>query len=198
MIRRRERRGGETSLVIGSPDALTPSIATEVADVASLLPNARVLTDSTATRALLVEELPQARYVHIAAHGEFRPLSPSHSSLSVGGEALTAEELERLRLNADLVTLSACETGLTATSGSDEILGLTQALLQAGAASMLVSMWKVEDRSTALFMRSFYSRLAKGGRRDEILQETMIEHRFSFDHPYFWAPFIIVGDPAPA
>ena len=114
---------------------------------------------------------------------------------------MTAQEMMGLNLQADLVTLSACATGRSEISRGDELVGLTRALLYAGASSTLVSLWAVHDESTGQLMTDFYRRLyddtadkAKPGA--VALREAMLELRKQkqFEHPYYWAPFVLVGD----
>ena len=102
-------------------------------------------------------------------------------------------------------TLSACQTGRTVVGGGDELLGLMRAFLGAGAASLVLSLWAVEDRSTARLMESFYGRLARGQSKSEALRAAQLEfiqsdagaENGSYTHPYYWAPFFLVGDPGP-
>jgi CHAT domain-containing protein len=126
--------------------------------------------------------------------------NPLFSGLALADGWLTTLDIFSLRLQASLVTLSACETGRSLVGGGDELLGLMRATLAAGAASLLASLWAVEDSSTATLMQGFYSRLAQGERKGEALrqaQRDFIEAGTSYAHPYFWAPFFLVGDAGP-
>ena len=111
---------------------------------------------------LLAEAAPTARWLHFACHGQFRPDAPLESFLETGaGERLTAlAVLQGWRLRADLVTLSACETGVSHILRGDEPLGLVRAFLYAGARAALVSLWPVEDLPTFLLMQRFYQALS--------------------------------------
>ena len=91
--------------------------------------------------------------------------------------------------------LSGCGTGLAAVRGSDELVGLTRGLLYAGACSVLVTLWDVNDASTTRFMRLFYDRLLASERPAEALRGAMVALRAEHAHPYHWAPFILVGQP---
>ena len=184
-----------TMVVIGAADSLAPSIAAEVESISEIMPNCRMLIDEDATRDRLRQILPGARYIHIAAHAAFSAEDPSASFLSLQDGTLTVGDLRSLPLSAELVVLSGCETGRSATRGADELVGLTQAVLEAGARSSLVSLWRVDDGSTASFMHRFYSQLAKQDSPRRALQQTIIEHQTGFPHPFFWAPFILVGAP---
>ncbi len=119
-------------------------------------------TGPDAKRLLLGERAPDARWLHLACHGQFRPDAPLDSFLETGeGERVTALEiLENWRLRAELVTLSACETGVSHILRGDEPLGLVRAFLYAGARAALVSLWPVEDLPTFLLMQRFYQALS--------------------------------------
>jgi CHAT domain-containing protein len=119
------------------------------------------------------------------------------------------EIFERLRFDADLVVLSACDSGLGKELGGEGLLGLTQAFLYAGAPSVVASLWKVADRSTGEFMVRFYHHLREGMTQDEALRAAQMEFlrspiqsRGSQGHPiernwsapYFWAGFQVYGD----
>ena len=109
-------------------------------------------------------------------------------------------------MRAALVTLSACQTGRNVIGGGDELQGLMRAFLSAGAASLVLSLWAVEDRSTAQLMESFYAKLSEGYAKAAALRQvqldlsqgqyaegtTMVE---TYGHPYFWAPFFLMGRP---
>jgi CHAT domain-containing protein len=103
-------------------------------------------------------------------------------------------DLYELRLSADLVTLSGCSTGLNAVVGGDEILGLVRGLLYAGARSVLLTLWDAHDRSTADFMQMFYRRLKGGASKARAAQGAMQQLREQYRHPFYWAPFSLMGD----
>lgn len=197
MTRNRPQRHSRGSFVIGDPDPSVPAVADEVREVAAILPDARVFTPGAATRAQLVGELSSARFIHVAGHGRFDSSHPHSSSVCLDGGAITVRELQHMELAAQLVVLSGCETGRTALRGCDELVGLTQALLQAGARSTLVTLWRVADRATAVFMRYFCERLSDNVGRDESLKQAITLQKREFPHPSLWAPFVLVGDPGP-
>ena len=150
------------------------------------------------------EKLDGFRYVHFATHGIVDEQNPSRSGvvLSLGGNEkedgmLQVTEIMRLKLNADLVTLSACRTGLGKVVHGEGVLGLTRAFHYAGANSVVVSLWNVNDIATAELMREFYANLKRGLAKDEALRQAKLgllkgNHR-PWQHPYFWASFVLVG-----
>ncbi len=132
------------------------------------------------------------RVLHLATHGEFRPDNPLFSGLALADGWLTTLDIFNLRLQASLVTLSACQTGRSLVGGGDELLGLMRAFLAAGAASLVSTFWPVEDTITATLMQSFYEALAAGATKGAALRQAQLPHLDQ--HPYFWAPFFLVGD----
>jgi CHAT domain-containing protein len=98
-----------------------------------------------------------------------------------------------LELDAELVTLSACNTGLNELSSGDELSGLMRGFLYAGAPSLMVSLWAVNDRSTSELMQSFYRHMADGTPKRTALRLAQLEMLERYGHPYYWAPFILMG-----
>jgi len=135
---------------------------------------------------------PESRLVHIATHGYFRQDNPLFSAIRLGDGYLSLYDLYKLHLPVELLTLSGCSTGLNAVAAGDELLGLVRGLLYAGAQSALVTLWDVDDSSTAKLMKSFYSLMQQHGKA-EALQAAMLEIRKEYPHPYYWAPFVLVG-----
>lgn len=115
------------------------------------------------------------------------------SRVRLGGGHMSLYDLYQLKLEAELVTLSGCGTGLSVVASGDELMGLARGLLYAGAQSLLLSLWNVHDGSTSDFMSKFYKHLQSGKAKARALQSTMQEIRKSHPHPYFWAPFILIG-----
>jgi CHAT domain-containing protein len=185
---------GEGSLVMGVPDEATPHIVREVTDVARALPSPRVFIGDEATEAVLRQHGATSRFIHLATHGRFRHDNPMFSSVQLGTSRLSLFDLYQLELPCELVTLSGCATGLNVAEGGDELLGLVRGLLYAGTQSALVTLWDVNDLSTSEFMSRFYVSLGKAGQDKGIaLQLAMRELRESRPHPYYWAPFVLVG-----
>ena len=192
---KRPRAAGDRSLVLGVGDTLAPLISREVKHVASVLPNVEVGLAADATSAhLRSEAAATSRVVHIATHGFFRRERPMMSAIRLSDGDLTVADVYRLRLSADLVTLSGCGTGLNVVSGGDELVGLTRGFLHAGARAVMVSLWDVHDESAAEFMGEFYRRFVQSGHPAAALAGAMQAARRERPHPYYWAPFGLVGD----
>jgi CHAT domain-containing protein len=135
--------------------------------------------------------------LHFATHGKFNADTPLNSGLYLakGRDAdgiLTVGDLYGLNFDSDLVTLSACETGLGKVANGDDVIGLTRGFLYAGARSIVASLWEVDDAATEQLMVSFYGNLKDHDKR-EALRLAQIETRTKFPHPMFWAAFQIVG-----
>ena len=191
---KRPRAAGDRSLVLGVGDTLAPLIAREVKQVAAMLPNVDVGVAGNATSAQLRSDAAAtSRVVHIATHGFFRRERPMMSAIRLSDGDLTVADVYRLRLSADLVTLSGCGTGLNVVAGGDELVGLTRGFLHAGARAVMVSLWDVHDESASEFMGEFYGRYVKGGNPAAALAGAMRAARQERPHPYYWAPFSLVG-----
>jgi CHAT domain-containing protein len=180
-------------LIMGVSDDATPFIRREVAAVQFLWDDVHVFLEEEATLNKLKRYAPACRLLHLASHGVFRRDNPMFSALKLGDGWLNFYDVFNLRLQADLVTLSACETGMNEVFPGDELFGLMRGFLYAGAPSLLVSLWKVNDRSTAKFMYWFYAGLSKGLSKRAALQQAQLMVRQTYQHPYYWAPFILMG-----
>jgi len=194
---RKSSRASGSSLILGVPDAQAPLILDEVRSVASILPDAELLVGADANEAALREKGSHSRLIHIATHGSFRQDNPMFSGIRLGGAYLSLYDLYQLKLEAELVTLSGCATGLNVIAPGDELLGLIRGFLYAGAQSLLLTLWDVNDRSTAEFMTLFYRRLSGGANKARALQGAMRELRQDYPHPYHWAPFTLIGKVLP-
>ena len=118
------------------------------------------------------------------------------SSIRLGDGYLNLYDLYQIRLSsAKLVTLSGCATGMNFVSAGDELLGLQRGLFCAGATSLLLSLWDVHDESTSALMQEFYKHYMQTGDMACALQSAMKQLRQRHPHPYFWAPFVLVGKP---
>lgn len=200
LCQQRTRRRTGTALAIGVPDERIPAVAQEVQRVASRL-QAQAFPVQThlheaATVAALTELAPHSRLLHLACHGLFRGDNPMFSALKLHDGWLTAAAVAQFDLTGALVTLSACESGRSQVIGGDEILGLTYAFLSAGAATLVVSQWLVQDQVTAQLMEEWYGYFAECNDAVEALRCAQLTVMARYPHPYYWAPFFLVGQRA--
>lgn len=143
-----------------------------------------------------------ARVIHLATHAVFRPDNPLFSGLAFPDGWLSTLDIFHLDIRASLVTLSACETGRTVHSAGDELNGLMRAFFAAGASSLIHSLWSVHDRSTQMIMGEIYREIQQGARKAQAIQSAQTnwlqDHQklstSPLSHPYYWAPFLLVGD----
>ncbi len=184
---------GDASLVMAVPDARAPHIEAEGRFVAEALQGAQLFLGEEATVEKLKLFGPKSRFIHIATHGYFRQDNPMFSSIRLGNSLLSLFDFYQLQLNAELVTLSGCGTGMNVVIGGDELIGLVRGLLYAGAQTLMVSLWEVHDQSTAEFMRDFYSHYRAKANKASALRSALINLRQKRPHPYYWAAFALVG-----
>ncbi len=181
------------SLVMGIPDERAPQILNEVQSVATLLPHPEVFLGAQATSEILRKRGSASSLLHIATHGNYRQDNPMFSGIRLGDGYLNLYDLYQIRLPAKLVTLSGCATGMNFVSAGDELLGLQRGLFCAGATSLLLSLWDVHDESTSALMQAFYKNYIQTGDMPGALQSGMKQLREQNPHPYFWAPFVLIG-----
>ena len=187
----RQRSG--KALVMSVSDALIPAVEEEARAVARCLPGAAMLSDELATSDALRSASSGCSTLHLACHGLFRADNPMFSSLKLHDGWLTAAEVMRLDLAGALVTLSACESGRNEVFAGDEPIGLTRAFLGVGASTLVVSLWVVQDETTASLMEKYYARLGDGAAPAEALRAAQLAIKDERPHPYYWAPFVLVG-----
>jgi CHAT domain-containing protein len=182
-----------SSLVLGIADERAPQILDEVKCVAALLPDSSLYLGDQATSSVLREKGSECGLLHIATHGIYRQDNPMFSGIRLGDGYLNLYDLYQMRLGAKLVTLSGCATGMNFVAAGDELLGLQRGLFCAGATTLLLSLWDVHDQSTSELMQHFYREFKQTGNMAGALQHAMQELRKQNPHPYFWAPFVLVG-----
>ncbi len=176
--------------------------AIEEAKTLATLMNGRCYLEDEATIARLIEEAAGSPIIHLATHGYSRLDAPNFSSVLLANGRFNAIDAFDLSLKAcELVTLSGCETGLALSGGGDEQLGLGRAFLAAGADSLVMSLWSVEDDSTRELMQRFYEHLLGGESKAQALraaQCNLIDRTDSaYTHPFYWAAFRLVGAISP-
>jgi CHAT domain-containing protein len=183
------------ALVVGDPRGNLDHARSEAAGIAKELRTDALIGDR-ATKAAVLDRIGDASHIHLATHAEFDLKTPLNSSITLADGYLTGREIMEVRIKADLVALSACETGLSRPLGGDELAGLAQALFYAGARSLIVSLWRVNDRSTAELFRKFYRALDNNSDRAVALSKAIIalkaQRRWS--DPYHWGAFQIMGN----
>jgi CHAT domain-containing protein len=190
---RRPPADGKVVAFANSKGGLLGQVAQEAADVARVL-GGTVFAEQEATLDALRTAAPGCKVLHLAAHGEARLDDPTFAHLQLADGQLAATDVFNLSLDGALVTLSACETGRAVVTGGDELIGLSRGFLFAGASTLVQSLWRVEDESTARLMARFYGALADGRRAAEALrlaQLALLDEREG--SPYFWAPFQVIG-----
>lgn len=173
----------------------TPEVAGEISAIGSLFPNAVKLTGNQATHDNLLRAAPSARYLHLASHGYFRRDNPMFSFLKLADSNLNFYSLLDLRLNAEMVTLSACHTGVNKVFPGDELHGLMRGFMHAGAPSLVASLWATSDESTAKLMKRMYGEISAGASKRAALRTAQLAVKDEYGHPYYWAPFILMGNP---
>lgn len=158
-----------------------------------------LLINAEASCAAVCRHAARAHIVHLACHGRYAAASPLGSGLKLADGWWTLRDLATLRLSADLVTLSGCETGRSIVRAGDDLVGLVRGFLAAGAASLIVSFWRVDDQTTRDFMRIFYETWHsmelehREGSKARALRAAQLATLRRRPHPAFWAPFTLMG-----
>lgn len=188
-----------------------PGTRTEIEGIQQQLPTAVLQTGNAVDEARLKQlsatgELQRYRVLHFATHGLTVAEMPALSALVLSQQSapqsedgyLRVPEVARLQLAADFVNLSACETGLGKVFRGEGVVGLSQAFLTAGAQQVAVSLWQINDQSTARLMQAMYSQAAEHAshaRSLNAVKRQFIQGKFSaeYQHPYYWSPFVVYG-----
>ena len=195
-------------LVVGDPAPMPanlqplPYARDEAKQIADLL-NTQAIIGDKATEPKIQQALSSARLIHLATHGFFNETNPLEGSLALapatndslgpGGDGfLTAREILDSQLSADLVVLSACDTGRGRITG-DGVVGLSRSFLAAGAPSVMVSLWQVPDEATSALMLSFYQQRLAGKNNAQALRQAMLSMLDVYPETVNWAAFTLVG-----
>ena len=175
-----------------------PGTEDELRRIIELFPESRYAIGSENSETFVKEHAPSANILHFATHGIYNRQNPLYSHLLFPPSEhddgrLNVYEVFEMNLDATLVTLSACETGLGDLSLGDELTGLSRAFLYAGAGAVVVSLWPVADYHTSLLMRHFYSLITELPLQDAL---TLAQRKIikEYPQPLYWAPFILVGN----
>ena len=181
------------ALLIGVPDERAAHVSDEISALANLLGDADVLLSEQATFVQVRDTAHEYGLLHIAAHGLFRPESPLLSSIHLFDRWMTVQDIYDLELRASLVMLSACETGLGHDAGGDDMVGLVRGFLYAGASSLIVSLWSVDDESMTKLTTTFYTNWLMGQSKAQALRSAQLALLETYEHPFYWAPLVLVG-----
>ncbi|HEX6123782.1 MAG TPA: CHAT domain-containing protein [Pyrinomonadaceae bacterium] len=193
LLNSRRRQSFRNALLMAFADEKIPLVDREIEQLARTIPNAAKFTGRRATFSAFGSNAHQFDIVHLACHGQFRPDNPMFSSLHLADGWVTVRDVCAYELKAGLVTLSACETGLSKVFAGEEILGLARGFLSAGAKSLVLSLWTVNDEATAKLMAAFYSNLQRGFGVSASLRIAQTEFIDRGEHPYYWSPFFAIA-----
>jgi CHAT domain-containing protein/tetratricopeptide (TPR) repeat protein len=208
--RHRSREDGNRALVVGNPtnDLLPLQSAEAMAREVARRFGVEPLLRDDATKQRVRDKLPSAEVVFFACHGEFDEQTPLYSGLCLAQtrsddrlkDLLTIWDIMQVRLSADLVVLSACQSGRSRIGRGDELIGLARAFLYAGASTVIVALWSVSETSAPHFTHSFFDNLYSGRRKRTqtvaAMHQSCLELREPDQYPdvFDWAPFIMIGD----
>jgi CHAT domain-containing protein len=179
-----------------------PGAEREVSEVAQLFKDKQVFMQRDATKPTFKQKANQSAVLHVAAHAEVDEVDPLFSRILLASDGserglLEAREVYGLNLkDVSLVTLSACESGLGKVLEGDEIVGFTRSFLSAGVSSLVASLWPVADDSTEALMTRMYQSMNEGADLMDAMRMAQIDvqKRRRFTHPFFWAPFNVIGN----
>lgn len=190
-------------LALGNPELAQantdlPFAEKEAERIAWTFPSTDLITGNAATETWLRDNISNYGIIHIASHGQFDPGLPLMSSIELTPDdandgRLTVREVFSLSIRADMVALSACQTGLGRLSSGDDLIGLNRAFVYAGTRQIMSSLWRVDDVSTAILVKHFYRNM-RDEDRAEALREAMIEVRSRYPHPAHWSGMFLSGD----
>ena len=207
-------KSSQTALVVGNPTMpkVPPALGKEPEQLSALKGaeqeakyiasqlNAQPLLGQDATETRVKRQMPKARYIHFATHGLFDPkrikgigsaiaLAPSNGEDGL----LTAEEIFAMELSAELVVVSACDTGVGDIK-SEGVIGLSRSLVAAGVPSVMVSLWSIPDEKTTELMTEFYRNLNRTGDKAQALRQAMLTMIPKSGNPKDWAAFTLIGE----
>jgi CHAT domain-containing protein len=204
---------GNEALVVGNPTMpflkegeyagqLSPlPFAEEEAKAIATLLNTKAIIGNQATKVDIVQQLSHARLIHLATHGLLEDIRSSDIPGAIAlapskndDGFLTSSEILNLKLNAELVVLSACNTARGKITG-DGVIGLSRALITSGVPSVIVSLWSVPDTPTSLLMSEFYRQLATNPDKAQALRKAMLTTMKQYPQPFNWAAFTLIGEP---
>ena len=180
-----------------------PYTEAEVLEIKPLFKQTEIFNRAEATEGAAKQRTSASDVIHFACHGEFNDRQPLQSGLLLAADAdndgiLQMHEIYGMNLRqANLVTLSACETALCKIQGGEDWAGMSRGFIYAGTPSILATLWSVDDKSTAILMKNFYTNwVTKGMSKPAALRQAQLDLKAipEYSHPYFWAPFVMIGD----
>ncbi len=201
-------------LIQGTPLTALPGSETEITEINNkFIEKSKVseilLKKSASESKIKLLKLEEYKFIHMATHGFVNAEQPELSGIFLSRDTKTGDdgilyngEIYNLKINSDLVILSACETGLGKISKGEGVIGLSRAFLYAGTKNIIVSLWQVSDASTNLLMQNFYANYLKTNANtdeisnfDEYLHNAKLNliSETEYGHPYFWSAFILIG-----
>lgn len=192
-LQKNPHRKVQNALLIGFADEKIPLVNREIKTLQKVFAESKVFIGEQASFAAFSENAGNFDILHLACHGQFRPENPLFSSLHLADGFVTVRDICANKLKAELVTLSACETGLNKIFAGDEILGLARGFLSAGAKSLILSLWTVNDEATTKLMKDFYEILQRGATIAASLRQAQKNFIERGEHPYFWSSFSMIG-----
>ncbi|GAB4209695.1 MAG: hypothetical protein Fur006_69640 [Coleofasciculaceae cyanobacterium] len=204
--------GSRNALVVGNPSMPSvppypgekpqqlpslPGAEEEAKAIASVL-NTKAIIGKDATKSAITQLMLKARIIHLATHGLLDDVRGIGSAIVLTSSSnddglLKAEQILNLKLNAELVVLSACDTGRGKITG-DGVIGLSRALISAGVPSVIVSLWSVPDAPTASLMTEFYQNLQNNSDKAQALRQAMLTTLKQHPNPQNWAAFTLIGE----
>jgi CHAT domain-containing protein len=177
-----------------------PAAEVEAKEITQVL-GGQPLIGTQATESAVAKLMPKAQIIHLATHGLLGDFSdrvmPGAVVLAASGQddgLLTANEIFEMKLKAELVVLSACQTGLGRITG-DGVIGLSRSFFKAGVPSVIVSVWKVPDAPTAMLMTEFYKNLQDTPDKAQALRNAMLTTMKKYPEPGEWSAFNLIGEP---
>lgn len=201
--RQRIPESAKERLVVGNPNPMPqdyrslPAAEKEALAIASLM-KTKAITGKEATKATILQRMPTSRIIHMATHGLFNESEGLGSAIALAPTQsdngwLTAKEILELKLSAELVVLSACNTGRTRITG-DGIVGLSSSMISSGVSSMIASLWSIPDSPTAFLMQEFYRHLQQSPDKAQALRQAMLTTLDKYPNPRDWAAFVLIGE----
>ena len=176
-----------------------PGAEQEAQEVAQLL-GSKAIIGKEATESAISQQMGSAQIIHLATHGLIQDFSgsgvPGAIALASSNQddgILTSDEILNLQLKADLVVLSACDTGRGHLTG-DGVIGLSRSILAAGASSLVVPLWSVSDEASATLMVEFYRQQQQSENKAQALRQAMLSTMEEYPHPIEWGAFTLIGE----